>query len=50
MGCGFAREIVEGVGKIEIKYISRWLCFSPLDFSFAMCLASGLKWEGMREF
>ena len=34
MRCGFAREIAEGVGKIEIKYIS----------------ASGLKREGMGEF
>ena len=50
MRCGFAREIAEGVGKIEIKYISRWLCFSPYDFSFATCLASGLKREGMGEF
>ena len=41
MGYGFAREIVEGVGKLEIKYTSRWLCFPELDFSlFATCLAS----------
>ena len=29
---------------------SRLLCLSPLDFSFATCLLSGLKWEGIREF
>ena len=32
MGSGFAREVAEGAGKIEINYISRWLCFRPPEF------------------
>ena len=45
-----AREVAERCLNKKINYVLRWLCISPLDFSFATSLASGLKRERTGEF